>query len=88
MNIFFEVLTYIWSSNVFSTVINMVSRTLQYQNGSYIAVIPKALVDALGLNVGDKVSFRIVNEKIMIAPAETAKFETGAANDPVKGTLA
>ncbi len=50
----------------------MVNRTIQYQNGSYFTVIPGALIDALGLNPGDKVSFGIEHKKIVIAPVTEA----------------
>lgn len=57
----------------------MTSRKLQYANGSYFSVIPGALVDALGLKSGDKVSFGIENKKITIAPVTAAKQETDAS---------
>ena len=37
----------------------MVNRTLQYANGSYFSVIPRALIDSFGLKLGDKVSIGI-----------------------------
>ncbi|MCZ7393434.1 MAG: AbrB/MazE/SpoVT family DNA-binding domain-containing protein [Candidatus Methanoperedens sp.] len=51
----------------------MVNRKLQFANGSYFTVILRALIDALGLNPGDKVSFGIEDKKIVIAPATLCK---------------
>lgn len=45
----------------------MIQRTIQYQNGSYFNVMPKALIDSLNMKVGEKVSFGIANDKIIIA---------------------
>ena len=62
----------------------MVTRKLQYQNGSYFSVIPRALVDSLGLKSGDIVSFGIEDNHLIIAPVTAAKQATGAASSPVK----
>lgn len=42
--------------------------------------IPKAFIEVLGLTKGQKVDVRIVDEKIVIAPVQPLKAETGAAN--------
>jgi len=60
----------------------MVNRTLQYQNGSFFTVVPRALIEIIGLSPGDKVSLGIENGKITIAPATAAKQVAGAANTP------
>ncbi|VVB96419.1 Uncharacterised protein [uncultured archaeon] len=58
----------------------MVTRTLQYQNGSLFTVIPRALAEAIGLVPGEKVSFGIDKGKITIAPVAAAKHATDAAS--------
>ncbi len=45
----------------------MVNRTIQYQNGSFFIIIPKAIIDIIGLKAGDKVTVGIENNKITIA---------------------
>lgn len=56
----------------------MVNRTIQYQNGSFFTVLPRALVDVLGLRTGDKVSFSLENGKITVAPAAPAAKQEAA----------
>ncbi len=46
----------------------MVNRTIQYQNGSFFTIIPKAVIDIIGLKAGDKVTVGIENNKIIIVP--------------------
>lgn len=58
----------------------MVTRKLQYANGSFFSVVPSALVDALGLKRGDKISFGIETGKIIVTPVTACKQETGAAS--------
>lgn len=60
----------------------MVTRTIQYQNGSYFTVIPKTLIDVLDIKAGSKVSFGIEKNKLIIAPVSAAKQKTDAASQP------
>jgi len=45
----------------------MVSRKLQHQNGSFFIVIPRALVDSMGINTGDSLSINLTNQNIVIS---------------------
>lgn len=58
----------------------MKTRTLQYQNGSFFTVLPMALIEMLGLEPGEKLSFSIEKGKIVVAPVTACKQETGAAS--------
>jgi antitoxin component of MazEF toxin-antitoxin module len=58
----------------------MVNRKIQFQNGSFFTVIPGALIDALELRRGDKVSFSIEMGKIIVTPVTACKQELGAAS--------
>ncbi len=54
----------------------MITRKLQYRNECFSIVIPKTLASILGLKVGDKINFELVEDKkIMIVPVHTAKPE-------------
>lgn len=44
----------------------MIVRKLFKQNSSYVLVIPKDLVDLLGLGVGSKLSFQLRGKKIVL----------------------
>ena len=58
----------------------MISRKLQYQNGSFFTVIPKPYVELLGLVPGDEVVFEYEENVLRITPAtESAKI--GAAGE-------
>ena len=58
----------------------MISRKLQYQNGSFFTVIPKAFVELLGLVPGEEVVFEYKENVLRITPAtESAKI--GAAGE-------
>jgi AbrB family looped-hinge helix DNA binding protein len=60
----------------------MITRKVQYRNDCFLTVIPKTLAAILGLKPGDKVSFQIEDRKIVIAPVQPLKAETGAAQHP------
>ncbi|HEX7628047.1 MAG TPA: AbrB/MazE/SpoVT family DNA-binding domain-containing protein [Candidatus Methanoperedens sp.] len=62
----------------------MVTRKIQYANGSFFSVIPGALVDALGLNPGDKISFGIEKGKILIAAVPNVNPEPAQIDIPDK----
>ena len=53
-------------------------RKLVRQHKSIVCIIPKALVDILGLDVGDELLFKLVDENkiLMVTPVPAAKQET------------
>ncbi len=61
----------------------MVQRTIQEQSGSYITVLPKAIVEAVGIKPGDKISFGIDGRKIILIPVQSScKSAEQVASDP------
>jgi len=52
-------------------------RKLVRQHKSIVCIIPKALVDILGLDVGDELLFKLVdeNKRLMVTPVPAAKQE-------------
>lgn len=47
----------------------MITRKIQFQNGSYFSVIPKTIVDMMGISPGDRIAFDIDQESIRMTPA-------------------
>jgi len=45
----------------------MVSRKLQHLNGSFFLVIPRALVDSMGIKKGESLSINLNNQNIVIS---------------------
>lgn len=59
-------------------------RKVQGQRDLRFVFIPKAFIEILGLEKGQKVDVRIENEKITVVPVPAAKPKTGTASDPQK----
>lgn len=57
-------------------------RKIQGQRDLRFVFIPKAFIEILGLEKGQKVDVRIENEKITVVPAPATKHETGTASAP------
>ena len=57
-----------------------IKRKLVRQHKSIVCVIPKALVDILGLDVGDELLFKLAdeNKRLMVTPVPAAKREASA----------
>ncbi len=63
-------------------------RKIQASKDLSYVFIPKAFIELLGLTKGQKVDVRVVDEKIVIAPVQTAKLELTQASTPAKGAPA
>lgn len=56
-------------------------RKIQRTRALSYVFIPKAFMELLGLTKGQRVDVRVVDEKIVIAPVQTAKLELTQASN-------